>query len=650
MSLSVPIISSFPTVWSYVDSEMGVLTCMVASPAGTRVIIASKKNTAAFFNSCTGRNEVTVSFEHQFFVKTAVWYSENHLIIGCSNGSLYYVCLSPSLKGFAVTMCSILKEQLPHQIRALALNLEEQTLAVGYGTTVSLMKRILKSEGNGTWDLTQRIPGLVHDKSGLVASLLYFPGPSDRLSLLVLYTESGFGIWKASGDFSVIAASSETCRVGDASITPKADTLAISTLDQTLVTYPLVQAGPVLIGKREYVYPEQVSHYPIVPVGITENGLAFGGTTNGRVPVISTHDEKVQSLIQHEDENHIIRMISTLTDRIIIGSTNPSTNASVIKCYALCTNTAELSTVNQSASNTLRITVTEAMLGWRDVDCAWPTSDENKSTTIGEMRLQVQGNNEEKGRKNEPTKGRIYITRKTMFATGFAILAIMLTISPPNAEPFDGGRYESDGTAVLKPTMERHNYWILYGLRYSAQYFEYQVTGWTFCLLNAAYAIVVFLVMLAPLVINLIGKLIGKLGGMGKAGLLISNADHTTCCFGRRLGTSQTLATPLPCLDSLLLHSTHAWNSLAERKAVRYDRASPANLLENMQHYQTGRCYSDYSAQATRTPLSQEMHHEKGGFPTPRGVLIETRLDSCVIEVKFAQLPSLNSPGADCRF
>ncbi|KEP49560.1 hypothetical protein V565_098020 [Rhizoctonia solani 123E] len=40
----------------------------------------------------------------------------------------------------------------------------------------------------------------------------------------------------------------------------------------------------------------------------------------------------------------------------------------------------------------------------------------------------------------------------------------------------------------------------------------------------------------------------------------------------------------------LFYYTVHAWNSLAERKAVRYDRASPANLLENMQHYQTGRC------------------------------------------------------------
>ncbi|KEP49003.1 hypothetical protein V565_110520, partial [Rhizoctonia solani 123E] len=394
MSLSVPLISSFPTVWSYADSEMGVLTCMVASPGG--------------------KNQGTVSFEDQFFVKTAVWYTENHLIIGCSNGSLYYVCLSPSLKGFAVTMCSILKERLPHQIRALALNLEEQTLAVGYGTTVSLLKRLGESKETGTWDLTQRIPGSVYDKGGLVASLLYFPGPSDRLSLLVLYAECGFGIWKASGDFNMISANSETCRVGDASITSNADTLAISTLDQTLVTYPLVKAGPVLMGKREYVYPEQVSHYPVVPVGITETGLAFGGTTKGRVPVISMHEEKVQSLIQHGDENHIIRMISTLTDRIIIGSTNPSTNASVIKCYALCTNTVELSTFNQNAVNNFQIAVTEAMLGWRDVDCAWPTNNDGRNSRAEEEEEQDKGKNEDKAKKNEPTKGRFHITPRVM--------------------------------------------------------------------------------------------------------------------------------------------------------------------------------------------------------------------------------------------
>ncbi|KAG8728615.1 hypothetical protein FRC11_010603, partial [Ceratobasidium sp. 423] len=247
--------------------------------------------------------------EDQFYMKAAVWYSENNLIVGCSNGSLYYVCLSPGLKGFAVTMCSVLKEQFPHQIRALAVNLDEHTLAVGYGTTVALMNRV-KTEGNGAWDLTQRIPGLIHDKGGLVASLLYFPGPSNRLSLLVLYTEAGFGVWKASGDFSVIPASNGACRVGDGLITPNGGTLAISTLDQTVVTYPLDENGPILAEKREYTNPERVSQYPVVPIGITQDGLAFGGTTRGQVPVILTHEEKVQTLIQHEDENHIIRMIS----------------------------------------------------------------------------------------------------------------------------------------------------------------------------------------------------------------------------------------------------------------------------------------------------------------------------------------------------
>ncbi|KAG8712229.1 hypothetical protein FRC11_000668, partial [Ceratobasidium sp. 423] len=479
MSLSVPAKSKFPAAWSFTDSHMGVLSCMVASPGGTRMVVASKSNNAVFFDPSTGECQGIVSFEGQFYVKAAVWYSENNLIVGCSNGSLYYVCLSPGLKGFAVTMCSVLKEQFPHQICALAVNLDEHMLAVGYGTTVALLNRI-KTEGGGVWDLTQRIPGLIHDKGGLVASLLYFPGPSNRLSLLVLYTEAGFGVWKASGDFSVIPASNGTCRVGDGSITPNGGILAISTLDQTVVTYPLDENGPILAEKREYTNPEHVSQYPVVPIGITQDGLAFGGTTRGQVPVISTYEEKVQTLIQHEDENHIIRMISTLTDRIIIGSTNPSTNTSVIKCYWLHANTTKGTShgISKSGMNAFRITVTEAMLGWRDGDCSWTMDAEVKAIEATGTDTPEQADDKDQMRKDQVPRRRIHITRRAMFVTGLAILAIMLVVTPPNAEPFNERNIDPEETAVLKPTMERHNYWILYGVRSSVRYFEYQITHW----------------------------------------------------------------------------------------------------------------------------------------------------------------------------
>ncbi|KAG8683750.1 hypothetical protein FRC11_013124, partial [Ceratobasidium sp. 423] len=373
-------------------------------------------------------------------------------------------------------MCSVLKERLPHQIRALAVNLEEHTLAVGYGMTIALMNRT-KVEGNGTWDLTQRIPGSVDDKSGLVASLLYFPGPSNRLSLLVLYTESGFGVWKASGDFSIIPASSGTCRVGSGSITSDGGTLAISTLDQTLVTYSLDENGPILAEKREYINPEPVSQYPVVPAGITEDGLAFGGTTKGQVLVISMHKKNDHTLIQHEDENHIIRMIS---DHYRIDQSIYQYLGNQMLFFACKRNRS-----SDTRTNGFRITVTEAMLGWREVDRAWPTNGEHKATGTTKPSAWKQAGNKVKTKEGTP-KPRIRVTRGVLVAFAFVFLAMVLAAMPPNAEPFNQRSTDPEETAVLKPTMEQHTYWILYGLQYSARYLKYQVTHWAAGLSNTA--------------------------------------------------------------------------------------------------------------------------------------------------------------------
>lgn len=37
-----------------------------------------------------------ISFEDQFFVLSAQWYTESNLIVGCSNGTAYYVCIEPT--------------------------------------------------------------------------------------------------------------------------------------------------------------------------------------------------------------------------------------------------------------------------------------------------------------------------------------------------------------------------------------------------------------------------------------------------------------------------------------------------------------------------------------------------------------------------
>lgn len=66
------------------------------------------------------------------------------------------------------------------------------------------------------------------------------------------------------------------------------------------MTYPLDHNGPILAQKREYANPQRVPQFPIVPVAMTDDGLALGGTTMGEVPIVSTDTQgEERSLIRH---------------------------------------------------------------------------------------------------------------------------------------------------------------------------------------------------------------------------------------------------------------------------------------------------------------------------------------------------------------
>lgn len=97
MALSTRKELPFAHTWTLPGIQNGTLTCLAISPAGTRMIVASKDRNMLVIDFSDGSLRGIVSFEDQFYVMSATWYSENNLIIGGSNGSLYYVCFDPAL-------------------------------------------------------------------------------------------------------------------------------------------------------------------------------------------------------------------------------------------------------------------------------------------------------------------------------------------------------------------------------------------------------------------------------------------------------------------------------------------------------------------------------------------------------------------------
>lgn len=226
---------------------------------------------------------------------------------------------------------------MPQQVRALALDMSENMLAVGYGNVTTILTR----EGgpkSGVWNQIEQVQGPCHNRSGLVNALLFFPvrfGPS---RLLIAYTEAGWryvpslsvlqtivgyyivvSTWSRSGLIQRASPDQNhnVCRVyvnfpcdacyytyclisGRATLSADKSSLAISTLDHSIVTYPLDKNGPILKMKKEHATRDRTKWSPMVLVAVTSSGLTLGGTGMGEVPIIHTgSDGGEMSLIRH---------------------------------------------------------------------------------------------------------------------------------------------------------------------------------------------------------------------------------------------------------------------------------------------------------------------------------------------------------------
>lgn len=95
MSL-VPRSESYALVWSVSGHQNATLTCLAISPAGTYMIVALEDRNMLLIDFSNGSVIGIISFEDQFYALAAEWYSESNLIIGCSNGALYYVYVNPT--------------------------------------------------------------------------------------------------------------------------------------------------------------------------------------------------------------------------------------------------------------------------------------------------------------------------------------------------------------------------------------------------------------------------------------------------------------------------------------------------------------------------------------------------------------------------
>ncbi|KAG8704968.1 hypothetical protein FRC08_001918 [Ceratobasidium sp. 394] len=128
----------------------------------------------------------------------------------------------------------------------------------------------------------------------------------------------------------------QVCTIGSIAVSADETFMAISTLQQSIVTYTLSVDGPVLGSKVEVKYEEGTDYRPIVPVALTPNNLVLKGTvSDGIISILDTRTGTTSSL--KHGQRQTIRTLTTLGDKVLVGSTNVSgdiQSSYSIKCYS----------------------------------------------------------------------------------------------------------------------------------------------------------------------------------------------------------------------------------------------------------------------------------------------------------------------------
>ncbi|KAG8723178.1 hypothetical protein FRC09_004424, partial [Ceratobasidium sp. 395] len=114
------------------------------------------------------------------------------------------------------------------------------------------------------------------------------------------------------------------------------------------------------------------------------------------------------------------------------------------------------------------VAMTEALAGWDPSDSRWDT--------VPSAPL---------SRKWTFTIRRSVITWVLVITT---LMVLILSADPPGGASFEEARLkESEGTDIIRPTFDRSEYWILFGVEYFGGYVKHQSVSWGWYVMNSMY-------------------------------------------------------------------------------------------------------------------------------------------------------------------
>ncbi|KAG8735076.1 hypothetical protein FRC10_011012 [Ceratobasidium sp. 414] len=150
---------------------------------------------------------------------------------------IYILELQPQNDSNPISLREILGP-MQDPVKRLALDVSQTYLAVAYGTQVAIYQRF----GD-------------------------------------LHSESAISMQSAFPTFV------ESCS-GDVSLSADERFIAMTTLDQSVVTYPMSHDGPSIEEINIYEFPEKSRESPTLPVALTPSNLVLSGTAVGDVAVV----------------------------------------------------------------------------------------------------------------------------------------------------------------------------------------------------------------------------------------------------------------------------------------------------------------------------------------------------------------------------
>ncbi|KAG8733293.1 hypothetical protein FRC10_000301 [Ceratobasidium sp. 414] len=278
--------SSPVSCWALQTHQKGHIRTLECSPSEKWLFSAADDATVLLIDFHGGWTMAKLTLDNangRFEIITAVWCSETIILCGGSNGFVYVMEFVPQNDSHRISLRVILSPML-EQVRSLRVDASCTRLAIAYGTSVAIYQRAAGA-GFDTWDFVDRVAKPSGEPEYLVHGLTWF-GQMPR-KLLIGYVAARFGIWESPQEVNFLENDlPNACTIGGFSLSGDESFLAITTLEQAVVTYPISHYGPILEEMNLYEYPRTTAKMLALPATISSSNLVLCGTAVSEVDMV----------------------------------------------------------------------------------------------------------------------------------------------------------------------------------------------------------------------------------------------------------------------------------------------------------------------------------------------------------------------------